>query len=71
VPVGCLQQSSDAASVLVLVNGRAVRREVRVLGRNDRWAAVAGLDPTDLVVLRPDRLRPGSAARARIVPPEP
>ena len=71
VPVGCLQQSADAASVLVLVNGRAVRREVRVLGRNDRWAAVAGLDPTDLVVLRPDRLRPGSAARARVVLPKP
>ncbi len=67
VPVESVLGTSSGASVLVVRSGRVEARRVRLLGRSDRWAAVEGVSPDDLVVLDPTRTRAGSRVRVRLV----
>lgn len=58
-------QAGSSASVMVIREGRVAIQTIRLLGKSDRWVAVEGLTPTDLVVLDPTWVRPGQRVRWR------
>jgi HlyD family secretion protein len=62
IPSGALFRRGDAWNVFVARDGRAEQREVRILRRSGRLAAVAsGLNPGEAVIVYPgDRVAPGS-----------
>jgi len=61
VPAGALFRTADNWNVYVAKDGRAQRREVTLLRRSGRFAAVtAGVQPGDRVIVYPsDRIAPG------------
>jgi HlyD family secretion protein len=67
IPAGALFRTADNWTVYVLKEGRAERREVTLLRRSGRFAAVsAGLQPGERVVVYPsDRVAPGARIEAR------
>jgi HlyD family secretion protein len=69
-PVGSLFRQGEAWAVYVERDGRAERRTVTMVHRNDREAEVTeGLREGERVVMHPsDALTPGSRVRARDVP---
>jgi HlyD family secretion protein len=67
IPAGALFRTADNWTVYVSKEGRAERREVTLLRRSGRFAAVsAGLQPGERVIVYPsDRVAPGARIEAR------
>lgn len=67
VPAGALFRRGEAWNVFVVENGRAQIREVTLLRRSGRYAAVAtGLKPDDRVIVYPsDRITAGARVEFR------
>lgn len=67
IPAGALFRRGDIWNVFVVENGRAEIREVRILRRSGRHAAIdAGLTPGERVIVYPsDRIKPGVRVEAR------
>lgn len=61
VPAGALFRTGSQWNVFVVKSGRAQRREVTLLRRSGRFAAITeGLQPGDHVIVYPtDRIVPG------------
>jgi HlyD family secretion protein len=66
-PVGSLFRSGEGWAAFVVSDGRAVRRDIELGHRNDRFGEIVkGLQPGDTVVLHPpDTLTDGARVRAR------
>jgi HlyD family secretion protein len=64
VPISSIQQEDQRSYVLVVENGRAVRRDVRVLARGEDYAAVDGILPGALVIERPGDISSGQRVHA-------
>lgn len=71
VPLGAVEFTDpDRARVLVVERGRAVPRAVELgIRDSERAEVVAGLDGTELVILRPETTTAGARVRADVVPP--
>jgi HlyD family secretion protein len=67
VPAGALFRTADNWNVYVAKDGRAQRREVKLLRRSGRFAALtAGVEAGDRVIVYPsDRVAPGSRVDVR------
>ena len=67
IPAGALFRRGDQWNVFVVKNGRAQIREVRVIRRSGRLAAIAsGLDEGDIVIVYPsDRVTSGVGVEVR------
>jgi len=65
IPVTALLEEKGKAFIYVLQNGRAVRREVRLLTKGPEWAALADLEATAQVILKGTEVQDGQRVRPR------
>jgi HlyD family secretion protein len=67
VPTGALYRIAESWNVYLVMNGRAERRQVEVLRRSGRFAAIAsGLAGGDTVIVYPgDQIAPGKRVKPR------
>ncbi len=69
VPVAAIQTNEDQNYVFVVENGKAVMKQVTILGETGVAAAVSGIDPgTQVIINPPPGLIEGSAVTALLAP---
>lgn len=63
VPAGAVLDQGIKSYVLVMQNGRAVRRDVQVLARGSEWVGLNGVASDDLVIVNATEITPGQKVK--------